>query len=87
MTSRFRQDVQQVSGLGRDIAASVAQKVSDITRKRLMLQCSSEKQIMTRHEFIIEIPGHKLPLKIVASVEGKNTTVITNYPLKKGWQK
>lgn len=39
------------------------------------------------HEIIGEIPGHKLPLKIVVSVEGKNAMVITNYPLKKGWQK
>ena len=39
------------------------------------------------HEIIREIPGHKLPLKIVVSVEGKIATVITNYPLKKGWQK
>ena len=39
------------------------------------------------NEIIREVPGLKSPLKIIASVEGKVTTVITNYPLKKGWQK
>lgn len=39
------------------------------------------------HEIIREFPGYKLPLKIVVSVEGEIATVITNYPLKKGWRK
>ena len=36
------------------------------------------------HEIIEDVTGFELPLKIVVSVEGEITTVITNYPLKKG---
>ena len=36
------------------------------------------------HELIRDIAGFKYPIKIVISVEKDITTVITNYPLKKG---
>lgn len=36
------------------------------------------------HEIIKHIPGFKYPIKIVAYVEKKILTVVTNYPLKKG---
>lgn len=36
------------------------------------------------HEIIKDIPGFKLPIKIVVTVEGELGTIITNYPLKKG---
>ena len=36
------------------------------------------------HAIVEEIPGFKLPVKIVVAVEGAVKTVITNYPLKKG---
>jgi len=35
------------------------------------------------HEITKEIPGFKLPVKIVVAVEGAVKTVITNYPLRK----
>ena len=37
-----------------------------------------------KHEIVEKIPGEKLPLKIVVSVEDDKIVVITNYPLKKG---
>jgi hypothetical protein len=39
------------------------------------------------HEIIKHVPGFGYPLKIVASVTRDGTTVITNYPLKKGRKK
>jgi hypothetical protein len=39
------------------------------------------------HEIIQDVAGFQYPLKIVVSVAGKTTTVITNYPLKKGRKK
>ena len=36
------------------------------------------------HQLIKNVPGFKYPIKIVVSVEKNITTVITNYPLKKG---
>jgi hypothetical protein len=38
-------------------------------------------------EIIKDVEGFKYPLKIVVSVEKDLTTVITNYPLKKGRKK
>ena len=38
----------------------------------------------SKHEIIKKVEGFLYPLKIVFVVEGKNVTVITNYPLKKG---
>lgn len=35
------------------------------------------------HEFIKDISGFKLPIKIVVVVEQEIATVVTNYPLKK----
>jgi hypothetical protein len=39
------------------------------------------------HEIIKEVEGFEFPIKISASVEGENITIITNYPLKKGKNK
>lgn len=39
------------------------------------------------HEIIKDVSGFKYPLKIVVSVEEDLTTVVTNYPLKKGRKK
>lgn len=39
------------------------------------------------HEIIKDVSGFKYPLKIVVSVEEDSTTVVTNYPLKKGRKK
>ena len=39
------------------------------------------------HEIITDVPGFKYPLKIVVSFEENLTTVVTNYPLKKGGKK
>jgi len=36
------------------------------------------------YELIRDIAGFRYPIKIVVSVENNITTVITNYPLKKG---
>ena len=36
------------------------------------------------HEIIENVEGFKYPLKVVVAVENDVTTVITNYPLKKG---
>jgi len=36
------------------------------------------------HELIRNISGFKYPIKIVVTVQDDMTTVITNYPLKKG---
>ncbi|OGP95207.1 MAG: hypothetical protein A2157_06600 [Deltaproteobacteria bacterium RBG_16_47_11] len=38
-------------------------------------------------EIIKDVEGIKYPLKVVVSVEKHLTTVITNYPLKKGRKK
>ena len=38
-------------------------------------------------EIIKDVEGFKYPLKIVVSVEKDLTTVITNYPLRKGRKK
>ena len=40
-----------------------------------------------QHEFVENIEGFKFPLKVVVSVRNDIITVITNYPLKKGWRK
>ena len=40
-----------------------------------------------KNEIIKDVVGFKYPLKIVVSVEKDITTVITNYPLKKGRKK
>jgi hypothetical protein len=37
------------------------------------------------HEIIRRVEGFKYPLKIVVSVEDDTITVITNYPLKRGF--
>ncbi len=39
------------------------------------------------HEIVKNIPGFKLPMKIIVAVEGALGTVITNFPLKKGRKK
>jgi hypothetical protein len=39
------------------------------------------------HEIIRKAEGFKYPLKIVVSVEDDKITVITNYPLKRGFRK
>ena len=39
------------------------------------------------HEIIKEVAGFKYPLKIVVNIESDITTIITNYPLKKGIKK
>jgi hypothetical protein len=39
------------------------------------------------HLIIRELDGFDYPLKIVISVENDDVTVITTYPLKKGWKK
>ncbi len=36
------------------------------------------------HEVIKDVQGFGYPIKIVVSAEGNISTVITNYPLKKG---
>lgn len=36
------------------------------------------------HEIIRDVVGFRYPIKIVVSVENDTTTVITNYPLKRG---
>ncbi|MEW6066991.1 MAG: hypothetical protein AB1610_01645 [Nitrospirota bacterium] len=36
------------------------------------------------HEIIRDVPEFKYPLKIVVFVEEDLTTIVTNYPLKKG---
>ncbi|MEW6616213.1 MAG: hypothetical protein AB1401_12235 [Thermodesulfobacteriota bacterium] len=55
---------------------------------------STVKDILARmnlphgeHEIIRDFAGISYPLKIVFSIEGDTVTVITNYPLKKGWKK
>lgn len=39
------------------------------------------------HEIIRDVSGFKYPVKIVVSVEEDLTTIVTNYPLKKGRKK
>jgi len=39
------------------------------------------------HEIIKDVVGFEYPLKIIVSVEEDTTTVISNYPLKKGRKK
>lgn len=39
------------------------------------------------HEIIENVEGFEYPLKIIIAVENDITTVITNYPLKKGRKK
>jgi hypothetical protein len=39
------------------------------------------------HEIIKDVPEFKYPLKIVVSVKEDLTTVVTDYPLKKGRKK
>ena len=39
-----------------------------------------------QHEIIRDVPGLRYPLKIVVSIAGDTATVITNYPMKKGWK-
>ena len=63
-------------------------------RRRMRLYKISEKVIISifenapltsgKHTLIQEIPGQKLPAKIVAVVENSTITIVTAYPLKKG---
>jgi hypothetical protein len=51
---------------------------------------SSVEAVVTReslaqgqHEFVVDVPERRYPLKIIVVVEDDVATVITNYPLKK----
>jgi len=66
-------------------------------RRRAQLYCIPESaicQILKEkilshhpHEIIEKVNGYQYPLKIVYAVENDAVTVITVYPLKKGWKK
>ena len=72
-------------------------KFSHHAKRRTKLFKISEsdiKKVLTRlefhqgkHEIIKEIPGFKLPIKIVIVVEGATITIVTSYPLKRGRKK
>ncbi|WP_456438446.1 DUF4258 domain-containing protein [Desulfurobacterium sp.] len=42
-----------------------------------------ENLSLGKHEIVEEMEGHKLPIKIVVSVEEDTVIVITAYPLKR----
>ena len=62
-------------------------KLYDIDESTVLEILSKMELSNSLHTIIREVTGHKLPLKIIVSVEDKIATVTTNYPLKKGWQK
>ena len=72
-------------------------KFSRHAKRRAKLYGISETQISDiltnmnfhqgEHEIIKGVSGFKYPWKIVVSVEENLITVVTNYPLKKGWKK
>lgn len=59
-------------------------KLYDIPEIEIINILSSINFSQGKHEIIKNVKGFKYPLKIVISVENDITTVITNYPFKKG---
>ena len=62
-------------------------KLYDIKESSILEILNKAELSSGLHEIVREVPSHNLPVKIRVSVEGEIATVITNYPLKKGWRK
>jgi len=59
-------------------------KISEATIKDILTSVNLRQG---EQEIVKDVVGFKYPLKIVVAVEKDITTVITNYPLKKGKKK
>jgi len=46
----------------------------------------SDKVVQGKQKIVAKMSGHLHPVKIISSLEADRVTVITIYPLKKGWQ-
>lgn len=59
-------------------------KLYNIPEETVRKILAGKELIRGNQEIIENVEGFKYPLKIAVSVEDDITTVITNYPLKKG---
>ena len=59
-------------------------KIPELTISRVL---AIMKLTQGEHEIIKDLPGFKLPIKILVDVEKEVITVITSYPLKEGRKK
>jgi len=62
-------------------------KLYRISQETVRKVLKGKKLKQGKQEFTENIPGFQYPLKVIVSVDGARTTVITSYPLKKGSKK
>lgn len=62
-------------------------KLYSISEVAILKILEGRELVQGNHEIIENVAEFKYPLKIVVVVEQTVTTVITNYPLKKGCRK
>jgi hypothetical protein len=59
-------------------------KLYEISEETVRKILATKELTQGNQEIVENVEGYKYPLKIIVSVEADITTVITNYPVKKG---